>query len=143
MEAYTDIQLNVTELRQFYARYFSYYNTLNAEWQSRFVSRCYQFISLKIITGAEGFKPDNKVRAIIAASAVQLTLGLSLWTLDHFDTIIIHPSDFDNKPSGLKFRGETNLSGYIRLSWKSFIAGYRVGDDNINLGLHEFTHALR
>ncbi|MCE3229163.1 MAG: hypothetical protein K0S32_3714 [Bacteroidetes bacterium] len=143
MEVYTDIQLNVEELHHFYSKYFSYYNTLLPEWKTRFVSRCLQFISQKLITGAEGFKPDNKVRAIISASAVQLTLGLDLWNLDYFDTVIVHPSDFDNKPSGLKFKGETNLAGFIRLSWKSFISGYRVGDDNINLGLHEFTHALR
>jgi MtfA peptidase len=143
LEGYTDIQLNAGELHQFYASYFSYYNTLDNEWKTRFVSRCLQFISQKIITGAEGFVPDNKVKAIISASAVQLTLGLDPWNLDHFDTIIIHPSDFDNKQTGLKFKGETNLAGFIRLSWKSFISGYKVGDDNINLGLHEFTHALR
>lgn len=108
-----------------------------------FVKRCLYFVNDKIITGATGFKPNNKVKAIIAASAVQLTLGLDTWKLDYFDTIIIHPGDFDNKATGLKFRGETNLGGYIQLSWQSFIAGYKIGDDNVNLGLHEFSHALR
>ncbi len=138
-----DINLTESELDSFYNGYFGYYKTLNKQLQSFFVGRCQQFISGKTIIGEDGFKPNNKVKAIIAGSAVQLTLGLENWDLKYFETIIIHPADFDNKPSGLKFKGETNLEGYMRLSWKSFISGYLITTDNINLGLHEFTHALR
>lgn len=143
MEKYSDITLTPGNLGNFFSGYFSYYNTLDTQWQKIFIARCQQFISEKIIVGAEGFAPDNKVKAIIAASAVQLTLGLQHWTLDYFDTIIIHPGDFENKNTGNMHRGETNLGGFVRLSWQSFISGYRVGNDNINLGLHEFSHALR
>ncbi len=143
MTEITDIRLTENELLDFYPRYFSYYKTLDKNTQKLFIARCLKFIKDKIITGADGFEPNNKVKAIIAASAVQLTLGLDTWTLNYFDSIIIHPKDFDNIPSGLKFKGETNLRGYIRLSWEGFIAGYKVEDDNLNLGLHEFTHALR
>jgi MtfA peptidase len=139
----TDIQLNGEALRPFYQKYFSYFGTLNEYWKNVFISRCLKFASEKIIVGADGFKPNNQVKAIIAASAVQLTLGLETWSLNYFDTIIIHPKDFDSRAGGLKYKGETNLAGYIRLSWQSFISGYRVGNDNINLGLHEFSHALR
>ena len=139
----TDIKLTESELALFYAGYFSYFKTLNPSGQIFFITRCLKFINEKIIKGSDGFEPNNKVKAIIAASAVQLTLGLETWTLNYFDTIIIHPKDFDDKTSGVKFKGETNLKGYIRLSWESFISGYRLADDNINLGLHEFTHALR
>jgi len=138
-----DIVLSEQQLQLFYDKYFRYFKTLNPAWQKVFISRCIKFISQKIIIGAEGFKPNNKVKAIISASAVQLTLGLETWSLNYFDTIIIHPKDFDNKASGLKFKGETNLAGYIRLSWQSLISGYRMGNDNVNLGIHEFTHALR
>ena len=124
-------------------RHFTYYNTLNAQWQKVFVDRCLYFATQKIIIGAEGFVPNNMVKSIISASAVQLTLGLEIWKLDYFETIILHPGNFEDKASGLKFKGETNLAGFVQLSWKSFIAGYRVANDNINLGLHEFTHALR
>ncbi len=139
-----DIQLTESELERFYSSYFSYYNTLISPQRTIFVGRCLKFIEYKIISGAEGFEVNNKVRAIIAASAVQLTLGLEIWALNYFDTIIIYPKEFDNVPGGhIRFKGETNLKGYIRLSWQSFISGYAIGDDNINLGLHEFTHALR
>ncbi|MBL7919087.1 MAG: zinc-dependent peptidase [Bacteroidia bacterium] len=138
-----DIELKESSLHYFYSEYFAYYTTLNSQWQQVFVERCLKFIEKKTIIGAEGFKPDNRVKAIIAACAVQLTIGLTSWDLDYFETIIVHPGDFDDKASGLKFRGETNLQGFIRLSWKGFLRGYKISDDNINLGLHEFAHALR
>lgn len=139
----TDIDLNPSDLKLFYASYFSYYNTLSEAYKEVFITRCARFIADKSIVGAENFKPDNRVKAIVAGSAVQLTLGLEKWDLSFFETVIIHPSDFDSSSGNLKFRGETNLRGYIRLSWKGLIQGYKIKDDNINLGLHEFSHALR
>jgi Mlc titration factor MtfA (ptsG expression regulator) len=138
-----DISLNHSVLDEFYRIYFGYYNTLDADVKTLFTRRVLEFISEKTIVGAEGFDVNNKVKAIVAACAVQLTLGLETWRLDYFEEIVIHPSDFDNKATGLKFSGETNLGGVIKLSWKKFIAGYKVTTDNLNLGLHEFTHALR
>ncbi len=101
------------------------------------------FMEAKIIVGAEGFEVNNKVKAIIAASAVQLTMGLDTWDYDYFMHIIIHPKKFLNKPTQQHFKGETNLQGYIKLSWLSFINGYKDAHDNVNLGIHEFSHALR
>ncbi len=138
-----DIDLSESSLRNFYSQYFAYYSTLNSQWQQVFIERCRKFIAKKTIIGAEGFKPDNRVKAFIAACAVQLTIGLTTWDLDYFETIIVHPGDFDDKTSGLKFRGETNLHGFIRLSWPGVLKGYKISNDNINLGLHEFAHALR
>ena len=40
-------------------------------------------------------------------------------------------------------KGETNLGGFMCFSWKDFVAGNQSEDDKINLGLHEFGHALR
>lgn len=138
-----DIAVEAAGLSGFYKRYFSYYNTLDAHYQSVFTERCMQFIAEKNISGAEGFVPDNRVKALVAASAVQLTLGLETWGLAIFENIVLHPSDFNNEQTALKFSGETNLNGFIRLSWKKFLKGYAVSDDNLNLGLHEFSHALR
>jgi hypothetical protein len=101
------------------------------------------FIESKMIVGAEGFEVNNKVKAIVSASAVQLTIGLDTWDYDYFMHIIIHPQKFLNKPTQQHFKGETNLNGYIKLSWLSFINGYKDSHDNVNLGIHEFSHALR
>lgn len=143
MTPQSDIDLDHKELERFYTNYFHYYTTLDKAARALFIGRCLEFVSQKTITGAEGFEPDNRVKAMIAASAVQLTLGLETWHLNYFNDIEIHPSDFDSASGRLRFEGETNLQGHIRLSWKSFIHGYQIDDDNLNLGLHEFSHALR
>ncbi len=137
-----DLLLNAPELDQFYSKYFSYFNMLRQAEKDRFLKRCIQFISEKEIRGAENFPMNNAVKAIVAASAVQLTLGLEIWNLSYFKKIIIHPSDFFNEKAGLQFSGETNTGGFIKLSWKKFIEGYKVQNDNLNLALHEFSHAL-
>lgn len=138
-----DIALNDSELDAFYRQYFYYYNTLDVNWQRKFVKRAIYFMNSKVIMGADGFQINNKVRAIVSASAVQLTLGLDTWDYDYFLHIIIHPRIYTDQHTNLQFKGETNLQGHIRLSWLSFINGYKDQHDNINLGIHEFTHALR
>lgn len=143
MSEHKDIVLNVEELGNFYNSYFQYYTTLSPHFKTRFVERCLYFMDSKAIVGAEGFEVTNKVRAIVSASAVQLTMGLDTWDYDYFMEIIIHPQKFMHKPTQQHFKGETNLSGYIKLSWLSFINGYKNPTDNINLGIHEFSHALR
>lgn len=143
MTSPANIALNPSELDLFYEKYFRYYNTLDAGYKQKFAERCLKFISAKAISGADDFQPDNRVKALVAASAVQLTLGLETWDLNYFEEIELHPSNFYSAKGNLKYSGETNLGGYIKLSWKSFIHGYEINDDAMNLGLHEFSHALR
>jgi len=45
--------------------------------------------------------------------------------------------------TGKMHKGETNLNGFICLSWKDVLEGIENTEDNYNLGLHEWTHALR
>lgn len=143
MQPNEDIILGNFQLDKFYESNFQYYTTLSDHFKKRFVQRCLHFMESKIISGAEGFYITNKIKAIVSASAVQLTMGHDTWDYDHFMRIIIHPQKFLNKPTQQHFKGETNLQGYIKLSWLSFINGYKHPHDNINLGLHEFSHALR
>lgn len=138
-----DISLSYKDLHEFYSEYFYYYRTLDVFWQKKFRERCMHFMDVKVISGRDGFTVNNKVKAIVAASAVQLTLGLETWDYDYFYEIIIHPKAYTNEATKQQFKGETNLQGYIRLSWLSFINGYKNNNDNVNLGIHEFSHALR
>lgn len=138
-----DIDLNTKDLSLFLDHYFAYYRTLDASLKTLFVKRLLEFIRSKSFISPKRMPITNKVKAIVSASAVQLTLGLDTWKINYFETIFLFPSEFKNQISGLNLKGETNLSGFIALSWKSFIEGYEIPNDNLNLGLHEFTHALR
>jgi len=138
-----DILLRDEEVGAFLSEYFAYYNTLDIEWKKVFINRVIHFAQSKSFIGHQGFNLNNRVRVIVSASAVQLTLGLEVWDLHYFDTILLFPSDFFNHATRLNLKGETNLGGFISLSFKSFIQGYKIQNDNLNLGIHEFTHALR
>ncbi len=138
-----DIALTHDELDAFLSNYFAYYRSLNQPYKALFITRLIEFVHSKHFVSPKGMALTNRVKAIVSASAIQLTLGLENWKINYFETIILFPSDFKNEISGLKLKGETNLSGFVSLSWKSFIEGYQIPNDNLNLGLHEFTHALR
>lgn len=79
----------------------------------------------------------------IAAAAVQVTFGLDTWDYSHFSQILVYPSEYKNPQTGNMHKGETNLGGFMCFSWKDFQLGNQTPDDKINLGLHEFGHALR
>lgn len=83
------------------------------------------------------------MKIAIAASAVQLTFGLETWDLSYFEQILVYPTEYKNPQTGRLHKGETNLGGFMCFSWKDFEAGNANPTDKINLGLHEFAHALR
>ncbi|MBI3517936.1 MAG: zinc-dependent peptidase [Bacteroidetes bacterium] len=136
MREYIDIHL-------FLAKNNAYYQKLNSEQKSVFVKRIDSFISSKSITGRQNFTVTPAVSVQIAAAAVQLTLGLETWDLSHFSQILVYPGEYKNPQTGKMHKGETNMGGFMCFSWKDFVSGNQTPDDKINLGLHEFGHALR
>lgn len=80
---------------------------------------------------------------MLAAAAVQLTLGLEIWDISYFKEILIYPDEYRNPKTKLLYKGETNMGGFMCFSWKDFLLGFKNPTDKINLGLHEFTHALK
>jgi Mlc titration factor MtfA (ptsG expression regulator) len=120
-----------------------YYNKLDSSTQQLFQNRVKIFIERKSITGRQNFTVTSEVKLLLASSAVQLTLGLETWDLDYFSQILIYPSEYKNPQTGMLHKGETNMGGFMCFSWQDFIKGNLTPDDKINLGLHEFAHALR
>lgn len=101
------------------------------------------FVESKSITGRQGLIITPVISVQIAAAAVQVTFGLDTWDYSHFSQILIYPSEYKNPQTGKMHKGETNLGGFMCFSWKDFQLGNQTPDDKINLGLHEFGHALR
>lgn len=83
------------------------------------------------------------MQTLIAAAAVQVTFGLDTWELSYFNQILVFPDEYKNPYTGNYHKGETNLGGFMCFSWKDFLEGNESNHDKINLGLHEFGHALR
>lgn len=130
-------------VRDVLQKYFVYYNNLPEALKPQFERRVCTFMYSKrfIPRNVDGVPLEGRV--LIAASAVQLTMGLPNVYLQHFDKILVYPNDYYSAIKRRYHRGEVNPRfGIIVLSWQSFVDGYIYPTDSINLGLHEMAHAL-
>ncbi len=124
--------------------HFTYYKNLNPKYKKIFEQRVQRFIDLKQFVPRNFKDIPDEIKAIIAASAIQLTFGLPRIYLKHFSKILIYPDDYYSVIFRRYHQGEVNLhGGIIVLSWKNFARGYMNDKDGRNLGLHEMAHALR
>src|SRR5690606_16405624 len=80
---------------------------------------------------------------LISATAVMLTFGMRNYLFSVIDKIIIYPDIYYSSFSDDYHKGEFNpMMQAIVFSWKHFLEGYEISNDNLNLGLHEFGHVL-
>ncbi|HKR03117.1 MAG TPA: zinc-dependent peptidase, partial [Bacteroidia bacterium] len=122
-------------------RKFPYYKKLSEKSRIKFLIRLHRFVRSKTITGREGLEVTDEMKALIGASAIQLTFGLNYYWLNHYEEIILFPDIFHNSRMDQFHKGETG-SDRVVLSWKHFLEGYDDESDKLNLGLHELAHAL-
>lgn len=121
---------------------FSYYDRLPEHMKIKFLIRVRRFVRSKEYIGRENLEVTDEMKIMIAASAIQLTLGLEKYTLDHFEKILIYPEKFLSTVTGEYHIGEANTKGILVISWADFKKGYAFKDDTYNVGLHEMAHAL-
>ncbi|MCE9540543.1 MAG: zinc-dependent peptidase, partial [Bacteroidetes bacterium] len=122
---------------------FIYFKNLNSGLKQRFVERTSIFIEQKKFVARQHLEMTDTIRIIISACAIQVTFGLDTYTLDTFEYVVIYPDVYESPITKQMHKGETNLNGFICLSWKHVLAGLENPRDNYNLGIHEWTHALR
>lgn len=134
---------NQFDIKSFLDKNNLYYQKLNLSGKDLFIKRVQVFVEKKAITGRQNFVVTPEISVTLAASAVQLTLGLDTWDISYFKQILIYPDEYKNPQTGIMHKGETNLGGFMCFSWKDFMSGNQTQNDKINLGLHEFAHALR
>lgn len=120
-----------------------YYQNLSVEGKKKFLRRLQEILATKIFIGKEGLKLTPEMELLTASAFVQVTFGLDRFRLRRFNRIVIYPNIFYNKLLDRNLRGSTSPIGVLRFSWKHIRHGYEVGDDNINLALHEIAHALK
>ncbi|CAN5467813.1 hypothetical protein BH10BAC1_BH10BAC1_00950 [soil metagenome] len=122
---------------------FLYYKNLTPELKQRFIQRVSFFLQVKKFVARQELQMSSKIRIITSACAVQVTFGLDSYTLDNFEYVVVYPDIYESPMTKKMHKGETNLNGFICLSWKHIIEGIENPDDNYNLGIHEWMHALR
>ncbi len=124
-------------------RHFTFYKLLSEPDKRRFEHRVKKFIDRHAFVGRDGVVITEKMKILIASTAIMLTFGMSRYLYSEFDTILIYPKDYFSQSTKQQHKGETNPRyRTIVFSWNDFMEGIRVEDNNLNLGLHELTHAL-
>jgi Mlc titration factor MtfA (ptsG expression regulator) len=121
----------------------SFYNRLSSVGKGRFEHRVICFLNDKTFIPRQNFVLNEDKELLIAATAVMLTFGMRKYKLPILEKIIVYPKEFYSTIDERYHKGEFNprLKALV-LSWKDFEEGFKIEDDNLNLGIHEFTHAI-
>lgn len=122
---------------------FLFYQKLKEKNKVYFEHRVVNFIEKKEFIGRDGLLVDDEKRLLIAATAVMLTFGMRDYLIRILERIIVYPDVFYSNINRDYHKGEFNpMLRALVLSWKDFEKGFMIEDDNLNLGIHEFTHAI-
>ena len=123
---------------------FSFYNSLSKKHQRQFQHRVSSFISDKEYIGREDFVITERVKVLIAATGCMLSFGRKNYSYSLIEYILVYPEEFYSNINEAYHMGEFNPKGKaLVLSWKDFEEGYDISNDNRNLGIHEFMHAMQ
>lgn len=117
-----------------------YFNELSAEYKYRFVNRVHHYRKQKQFHFI-GLEPKDEIEVLTTASAVQVTFGLKNYLMQHFKNIYILADAYRMDNDNELYIGHVAPEG-IYLSWRHFLFGYADNTDNINVALHEMSHAL-
>ncbi len=122
---------------------FSFYKKLNDKQKQHFEHRVASFIIDKTFIGREGQQITDDIKVLVSATAVMLTFGFRDYFIGLIDKIFVYPGEFYSNANDKYHKGELNPRlGALVISWKHFEHGFDIGNDNLNLGIHEFAHAI-
>jgi Mlc titration factor MtfA (ptsG expression regulator) len=122
---------------------FSFYDRLKDKEQVYFEHRVANFIKDKTFIGRDGLSVSDEHKVLISATAVMLTFGFRDYFIGLIDKIFVYPKAFYSTINEEHHKGEFNpkLKALV-LSWEDFLKGHIIGNDNLNVGIHEFAHAI-
>ena len=121
---------------------FHFYNRLKPKYKRYFEHRVAKLILHYNFEGRD-IEITEEMKVTISATYVMLTFGMREYLNPLFKTILIFPDIYYSSQTENFHKGEFNPRlKNIAFSWKHFKEGIDVTNDNLNLGLHEFTHAF-
>ena len=129
--------------KEFLENNITFYQKLDNKQKAYFEHRLTNFIRKYDFIERDSFTITPEIKVLIACSYVKLTFGMRKYLTNTFDKIIVYPTSFYSVITKQYHKGEFNPAlKTIVFSWEDFLLGDMVLNDNINLGIHEFTHAL-
>lgn len=137
------VEILMPEYNHFCQEHFVFYQRYSNQQKILFINRMLKVYKEKLFFSAEGFELTEAKKLVIAGTICRLTLGIKKhYSLPKFKAIEIYPSVFYSRLIEHHVKGLTMGVGKIMMSWSDFHHGNSDDDDKINLGLHEFAHAL-
>jgi len=128
---------------QFLKENFSFYEKLNSRQKKIFQHRVYVLNKRKKFKAVPPLIITPEMKLLVIATLVMLTFGMRNFRIRAVKTILIYPSKYYSTIKKQKHIGEFNPAmKVVVFSWKHFLKGYELSNDNLNLGIHEFSHAL-
>ena len=122
---------------------FSFYQNLKSKQKIYFQHRVAKFMELHQFKGRSGMFVNDKMKILISSTAIMLTFGYRDYMINSLSRFIIYPDVFRSKINKANHKGEFNPAyKAIVFSWKDFMEGYNINNDNFNLGIHEIVHAM-
>lgn len=122
---------------------FSFYGKLNKKQKSFFEHRVATFIKNKNFVGRKELVITDEIMVMVASTAVMLTFGFRDYLIELLENIVIYPKEFFSKANDDYHKGEFNPQlRTMVFSWKHIKEGFDDANDNVNLAIHEFAHAL-
>ena len=125
------------------ARNLHFYRKLSEAKKRRFNKRVARFRHRKKIDFHEAVEEREKIRLLLSATAVMLTLGMADFLILSIKKILVYPSRYYSPFTRKDHHGEYN-PGFKTLvfSAEQLLEGFRIPNDNRNLAVHEFAHAI-
>lgn len=118
----------------------NYFNELVPELKKKFIQRVHNYIRGKEFHYI-GLEQKEEIPVLVSASAVQVTLGLKSYRMQEFKNIYVLADAYRMDSDEELYIGHVMPEG-IYISWKHFLYGYADSSDNINVAIHEMSHAL-
>jgi hypothetical protein len=130
-------------LHKFLKSAFHYYQLLSGVEQLMFRKRLALLLKSKWFAGRKGLEVSDSMMLILGATMVQISFGLRRFYFPKFNRVVVFPDVFYSRLFEQNLKGLTVYhSGIVLISWPHFEHGFSNPNDKINLGLHEFAHAL-
>ncbi|MCR9182776.1 MAG: zinc-dependent peptidase [Flavobacteriaceae bacterium] len=123
---------------------FSFYNKLSSKHKRQFEHRVATFANKKQFIGRDGFNVNDTQKILISAVGCMLSFGRKNYNYRLIEAVLVYPKEFYSKANDAYHKGEFNPKHRVlALSWEDFERGYEITNDNLNLGIHEFMHAMQ
>lgn len=119
------------------------YNLLSIGQQKKFRKRVSRFRANKqFIFSVKGID-NKKIQLLLCATATLLTMGFRDYRITSVERILIYPSEYFSRITRQNHLGEFNPNlKLLVFSAEHILEGFEHATDNLNLGVHEFAHAL-